>query len=243
MEVLGQAKVAQLEELVRGAQVRRGGASLSSSPSRCRSGKRRLWACSLEVLLPRARTLMQVGTKTAAKRRRARSDDRSGLSSSEGDSDESEEDGEEEEEERVPPLHRCTGDTAGRVAGGACGGAQSRAISINARFLPSCGRCPCRGRGTQAQPAAPTAGGGSGATTASDDAHGFRHVYRRKDVPPGAKAWYGQTRRGNQKLSTHTCHSPGEAARAVDRCGLASLPWRLATTRSPHPNGPSPRWL
>ncbi len=115
MEVLGQAKVAQLEEVVRSsAQVRSGGASLSSSPSRCRSGKRRLWACSLEVLLPRARTLMQVGTKTAAKRRRARSDTESSSSSEEASEEEDEE--EQQEEGRAAGPGRGEGEPGEAVA-------------------------------------------------------------------------------------------------------------------------------
>ncbi len=67
----------------------------------------------------------------------------------------------------------------------------------------------CRGRGTP---------GGAGAPASA--AHGFKNVYRKKGVPQGGKAWYGRVDRGKQYLRTGHYHTPEEAARAVDRCGL-----------------------
>ncbi len=63
----------------------------------------------------------------------------------------------------------------------------------------------------------------SGTTASARAVHGFRNVHKQKSAAPGGKAWYGQVMWRKLYLNTNCYHTPEEAARAVDRCGLVAL--------------------
>ncbi len=96
-------------------------------------------------------------------------------------------------------------------------------------------------RGAPARPACRGGGAGPGSapaiqgegSPAAHTAHGFRHIYLRKDLAPrGMMRWYGDVWHGKKKLTTNLHSTAEEAARAVDRCGL---------TRALTPGPPSSR--
>ncbi len=69
---------------------------------------------------------------------------------------------------------------------------------------------------------------GRSSAAQQDATRSFKNVYRRKQIPPGGRAWYGHVWRGKQQLKTSFFHTAEEAARAVDRCGVLVVPGRQA---------------